>query len=150
MRTSTLLLSTALVASLASCAWLWLQWREAQALNGELHARLAQPAERAETDPASALAAVPMEMPNGVETTSSGGANSTTAPPARATFASEDDAEFQRRLLRDPGYREAWKLQARITYSPRRENLVRLMGLSPDQADAVLDLQIEQELQQID
>jgi hypothetical protein len=52
--------------------------------------------------------------------------------------------------MRDPKYREVQREQNRLTLAPRRANLVRLLGLTPAQADAIIDLQIDQEFQQAD
>jgi hypothetical protein len=53
-------------------------------------------------------------------------------------------------MMRDPRYREVQREQSRLALAPRRANLVRLVGLTPAQADAVIDLQIEREWQQAD
>lgn len=49
-------------------------------------------------------------------------------------------------MLQDPRYRAAWREQTRLTYGLRRENIIRVVGLTPEQADAVIDLQIDREL----
>ena len=49
--------------------------------------------------------------------------------------------------MRDPRYREVRLEQGRLMFAQRRENLVRLLGLTPEQADAVIDLQLERQLQ---
>jgi hypothetical protein len=69
---------------------------------------------------------------------------------AKATSAEEDRNARQRQLLRDPRYREVQLQQGRLTYARRHENLVRLLGLTPEQADTVIDLQLERQLQQED
>ena len=59
----------------------------------------------------------------------------------------EDDRLIaQRRMLQDPRYRAAWRQQARLNYGLRRENIIRVVGLTPEQADAVIELQIDREL----
>jgi hypothetical protein len=39
-----------------------------------------------------------------------------------------------------------WREQQRLAYTPRRENLVRLVGLTPQQADAVIQMQIDRDV----
>ena len=46
-------------------------------------------------------------------------------------------------MMRDPRYREVQREQGRLALAPRRANLIRLLGMTPAQADAVIDLQIE-------
>jgi hypothetical protein len=66
------------------------------------------------------------------------------APPATGT-QEYWDAE-QRRLLRDPKYREALREQERLKLSQRRANMIRLLGFTPEQADSAIDLDIDQQL----
>lgn len=151
MRKSTLLLSIALLACAALSAWLWQELQEVRTLNRELAARIA-PAPFARRAATSATAATPVAVAVSQPAVALNGGMAAPGSQSRTQpqIAAEDDPEYQRRLLRDPRYRETWKQQARITYSPRRENLVRLLGLSVAQADAVMELQIERELQQLD
>ena len=62
------------------------------------------------------------------------------------TGRKEDWQQDQRRALQDPRYRQAWREQSRLTYALRRDNIMRLVGLTQQQADAVIDLQIDREL----
>jgi len=55
-----------------------------------------------------------------------------------------------RRLLQDPKYREAWRQQERLKYGPRRENVIRLLGFTAEQADAVIDLAIDEDIRRLD
>ena len=47
---------------------------------------------------------------------------------------------YQRRMLQQPKYREAWRAQQRLRYARRRENVIRLLGFTPEEADAVIEL----------
>jgi hypothetical protein len=58
----------------------------------------------------------------------------------------EEHRARQQRLLADPGYREAWRAQSRLTFGPRRANLIRLIGLTPEAADAVIEATIDQQM----
>ena len=58
----------------------------------------------------------------------------------------EDWQSRQRRLMGDPKFREAFREQERLRLATRRENFMRLLGFSPEQADAVIDLSIEREM----
>ena len=46
--------------------------------------------------------------------------------------------------MNDPKYREAFREQQRLRLATRRDNFVRLLGFSPEQADAVIELSIDQ------
>jgi hypothetical protein len=48
--------------------------------------------------------------------------------------------------MSDPKYRDAYRAQERLRLATRRENLIRLIGMSPEQADAVIDITIEQQM----
>ena len=68
-------------------------------------------------------------------------------PSSTVTGTQEDWDAYRRRMMRDPRYREVQREQGRLTLAQRRANLIRLVGLTPAQADAVIDLQIEREWQ---
>jgi hypothetical protein len=53
-------------------------------------------------------------------------------------------------MLQDPRYRTALRDQWRLQYGLRRENIMRLVGLTPEQADAVIDLQVDHLLAQME
>jgi len=148
MRKPAWILSFALLGSLALSAWLWLALRDAQALNRELAARLSAPNAPAEPLPVAAApssTAAEVSVPGPLPYAASIAASD--APKVSAKVRQQQWANYQQRLLSDSRYREAWKQQWRINHAPRRENLVRVVGLAPEQADAVLELQIDQELQ---
>jgi hypothetical protein len=53
----------------------------------------------------------------------------------------------QRQLLKDPRYVEALREQRRLTYRLRRDNAIRLFGVAPQTADALIELDIDGEIQ---
>jgi hypothetical protein len=70
--------------------------------------------------------------------------------PAKVAGTQDEWESYRRRLMRDPKYRQVQREQNRLTLAPRRANLIRLLGLTPAQADAIIDLQIDQDFQQAD
>jgi hypothetical protein len=149
MRKSTLLLSVALLASAASAIGFWLALRVERARTAELGAQLdrqgvelaranefaengARAPEHATTRVAVAASPAPVESP--------------AIPPKSEMGTQEAWEAAQRRLLRDPKYREALREQERIKLAQRRANMIRLLGFTPAQADAAIDLGIEQQL----
>jgi hypothetical protein len=94
------------------------------------------------TPPAAAVA--PSKPPATIAPTSP----ATPVNTANAVNSQEAWNARQRQLMQDPRYREVQFEQGRLTYARRRENLIRLLGLSPEQADAVIDLQLERQFQQ--
>lgn len=151
MRKAVVVLGAALVASLAALLWLW---RELHAVRAD-NAALIEKLEHSQAPYASA-ADVTSTMSNTVPApaspaTISSPAMETGKPLVSRTASNDDDwEENQRRLLRDPKYRDAWKAQYRLNYTPRRENAIRLLGFTPAQADAWLELQIELDLARVE
>jgi hypothetical protein len=150
MQKSTVILLVLALASAGVSAGLWRELRAERALNAELSERLeiaaANPvvpvapvsvASRP-ADPlpgkAPAIAAAPIPSPAEV------------AAKKTAQASYEDWQSRQRRLMSDPKFREAFREQQRLQLATRRENFVRLLGLTPAQADAVIDLSIERQM----
>ena len=132
---------------LASSIYLWGELNAERASNTQLRARLEAAQRRtairiphasppttvkSKTQPAAAAASSPAAAP--------------TSQPA--TSRKEDWEAYQRRMMRDARYREVQREQTRLALALRRANLIRLLGMTPAQADAVIDLQIEHEWQQ--
>ncbi|HTU65416.1 MAG TPA: hypothetical protein VMF52_05690 [Steroidobacteraceae bacterium] len=138
-------LSIALLASIATGAWLWSELRSERARNAGLAARLASSivASPDPADAAPASAAAAKVSPAAPAATPLPAAPTTAA--AIAAGSRGDWEAAQARLLRDPRFREARRVQQRLALAPRHANLVRLLGLTPAQADAVIDLQLDQE-----
>jgi len=152
MRKSSVLLGIVSVACALSAGWFWQQMRAERRRADRLELRLAALETRgADKSPASATA--PTTGPNPTLPASAAPAATSTpavaaTTPARVTERQEDWQAYQRRMMRDPRYREVQREQTRLALAPRRANLIRLLGMTPAQADAVIDLQIEHEWQQ--
>jgi hypothetical protein len=153
MRKTTLLLTAGLWLFALLSLWLHLRMQDQVAENAELRAQLA----RSQRSTATATSST-FEVQRRV------------LPPRRATSAAEQAAPppdaspalramppktqvarmtDERRLLQ-PKYREAWRAQQRLNYAVRRENAIRLLAFSPEQADAVVELEIERHLRALD
>jgi hypothetical protein len=141
MRKLEIVLSVALATSVAVAYSLW----------HELHA------ERARTARLGAAAAAPALTPAAPATPPPAGSRAAAAASPRAETIpqtespshgrQEDWQSYRRRLLQDPKYLEAWREQRRLTYRLRRDNAIRLFGFSPATADAIIELDIDRELQ---
>jgi hypothetical protein len=148
MRKSEVVLCVALLASVAMSGWLWSELRAERSRNVALTNSASAPAlvaaPRAEPIPVAPAA------PAATAPAPSNASSTTVAAPAQApdtvVGTEEDWQRAQHRLMSDPRYREAWREQRRLTFSLRRDNIIRLLGLTPEQAAAVIDLQIDREL----
>jgi hypothetical protein len=154
MRKSTLLFSIALLASVASAAWFWQALRAERARSADLVAQLERQNVEVQrlTDVAASTVANPAP-PTAPHAAAQVSTPSVEAPAAQSTVAGgsrQDWDAYRQRLMSDPKYREARRAQERLKYAPRRANLVRLLGFTPEQADAVIDLDIEQMLRQVE
>jgi hypothetical protein len=148
MRRSTVLLSVALVASVAAAAWSWSELRAARVRNAELGAELERALAAARSDSESSMTApAPSAAPPAAEAAAAAPAAATSSNALVVQGKQEDWEAHQRQLMRDPKYREALREGKRLAYAPRRANLIRLLGLEPAQTDAAIDLQLEQEAQ---
>jgi hypothetical protein len=150
MRRATVVLGLLVCGLLAACVWLWRELDEERALSSTLRARLdtvqklATARTAVETAPALA-ATLPAAAP---ATSPASPATGVTAPaPQHVTGTQEEWNAYRRRMMNDPRYREAQREQNRLSLALRRANLIRLLGLTPEQADAVIDLQIDHEWQ---
>jgi hypothetical protein len=148
MRKSVVLLSIALLFSVAASAWLWNELKAEREHSAKLASQLElNGREIAETpqDGASTQAApaVPATSVSGLPAPDS--AALVTTANVKGGGSQDDWLAYQRRLMTDPKYLEARRIQQRLRFAPRRANLVRLLGLTPEQADAAIDLDIDEE-----
>jgi hypothetical protein len=149
-----------LLALLASClaaasVYFWHELGRERTLNAELRARLdaapapvvapvSAPVESMAPPLASAATTLPSELPPAA-------AEPSATPRASRRSGDKDDWQQRQRLaLQDPRYRQAWREQSRLQYALRRDNIMRLLGLTQQQADAVVELQIDNELAMIE
>jgi hypothetical protein len=149
MRKSTVLLSIALLASAASAVGFWQALRAERARTAELGAQLERQGLElqrvTEAAASSARTPEPAAAQLAVATSPAPAASPATSPKSEMG-AREDWEAAQRRLLRDPRYREALREQERLKLAQKRSNMVRLLGFTPEQADAAIDLDIDQQL----
>jgi len=146
MQRSTLVLSVAWLGSVAAAAFFWSELRDERAYSAALAAQL----EQART---GAHGVVRTEAAR-IVTATTPPAPVSEAPVAAATGdaqvvqgSQKDWDAYQARLMRDPKYREVRREQERLALAPRRANLIRLLGLTPAQADAAIDLQLDLDAQ---
>jgi hypothetical protein len=153
MRKLVVVLSLAVSLAAGACVWLWSELRAERGRSAELAAQLqaekvaAHLAERVEQ--ASATAASPVSQPSPLPQpapTPVTAQNPTNQATTRVQGTQEEWEAYQHRLLSDPKYRAAWSDQQRVSYAPRRANLIRLLGFSAEKADAVIEVMIEREL----
>jgi hypothetical protein len=144
MRTSTVILSAALLATSASSLWLWQELRAERMSIAHLKARTPANEPAPITGPVpQSQAPLPIQAaPPVVDVPENPSSNQA---PVSVQGTEEEWQAYQRRLMSDPKYREAWKAQQRLNYAPRRANLIRVVGLSGEQADAIIELTVEQE-----
>jgi hypothetical protein len=145
MRRATAILGLVSCGLAVASIYLWRELGEERARNAELRARLdtsvPRPALARDTDVAGPTPTAPVSPGTLVTATAAAGTES----PQHVTGRKEDWEAYQRNLMRDPKYREARRQQQRLAYAPRRANLIRMLGLTPAQADAAIDLQLDQE-----
>ena len=148
MRKSTLSLSIALIASVAASAWLWTELKAEREHSAKLASQLElNSREIAETPKAAASTQTAPAAPATNVSTLPASDSSALATMAnvKGGGSQADWLEYQRRLMSDPKYLEARRIQQRLRFAPRRANLVRLLGLTPEQADSAIDLDIDEE-----
>jgi hypothetical protein len=150
MRKSTLLLTVGLWLFALLSLWLHFRLQDQAAENAELRAQLAR-LQRATAPATPASVEIPRPVPP-PKRVASVVESSVPAPEAGPTSRDHpggnpvDRVAFERRMLRQPGYREAWRAQQRLNYAARRESAIRLLGFTPMQADAVVEVEIDRHL----
>ena len=156
MRRALYILAVTACGLAVASIYLWRELGLERAVTAELRARLdAAPAPVAAVPApvelaAPALAANASTLPTGSSPPAA--AVEPSAPPSasKRTGRKDDWQQNQRQALQDPRYRLAWREQSRLTYALRRDNIMRLLGLTQQQADAVVELQIDNELAMIE
>ena len=147
MRKSSVLLAAVGVLCAASAAWSWWQLRAERQRVATLEQQLASmPA-----TPQSAVLPVPAAL-----------ASSAPAPAPTAAPASPADPEAarekevrnmirasqvrEREMMKEPDYRKARVDEMRRRLAPLRADAIRVAGLTPEQADRLVELQVERTL----
>lgn len=156
MRTSTVILTAGLSLLALSNMWLLLRLGDERASNAELRAQI-------ETRPKTWISASQSGQreagsDNVTVATQNAPVEPAAAKPAAAatradlatangpSSSGEDWQAYERRLLSDPKFREARKAQRRLELASWYEEAIQILGMTPAQADQVLDLVIEREL----
>jgi len=152
MRMSTVILLVLALAGAGVSFAFWNELRAERALNAELSARLqAASAVRPPPPPPP-----PRNDPMPIEAPTSASAPAKTLAPSPETQVERpkvvqgkesDWRGNQRRLMSDPKYREAWREQQRLQMAQRRENYIEILGFTPQQADAAIELAIDRQMQ---
>jgi hypothetical protein len=148
MRKSEVLLTLVALVSTATAFWLWSELDAERSRNADLSARVNSPP----TTIAAPEAVTPSPAPaRALPTSAKSTADSAGAPTKSVAQGGQEGWEaYQRRMMQQPKYREAWRAQQRLAYALRRENVIRLLGLTPEQADSVIELAIDQQLRWYD
>jgi hypothetical protein len=148
MRKSLAALSVAVLVSSVLAMWSWRELQAERARNAELVARIE--ARSAIAGPSS----IDNTAPAVVRAAASSPSLPAAAPAAPAETSSrhvhgtkEEWEAYQRRLMQDPKYRDARRTERRLQLSARRDDAMRLLGFTPEDADAVIDLWVDRELQ---
>jgi hypothetical protein len=150
MRKTTLLLTAGLWLFALLSLWLHLRMQDQVAENAELRAQLARSQRSTATTTSSTFEVqrrvLPPRRATSVAEQAAPPPNASPTLRALPTKAQVERMTDERRLLQQPKYREAWRAQQRLNYAVRRENAIRLLAFSPEQADAVVELEIERHL----
>jgi hypothetical protein len=152
MRSPTIILAGAAFAGAALSLWLALELRteraRADALSTRLQEKLAPvsvpvPAR----EPVQPLPARDEPSPTRSPAAAIVSSNDPVSRPARRIPAtSEEWMQRQRQLMNDPQYREAWYEQQRLQMTGRRDKLKEFLQLTDEQANAIIDLNIDRML----
>ena len=143
MRKSVVLLSAAFVASSATAIWLWHELRAERLHTARLTSQLqARPANDAPGVSPPAIEAVPAATAQRLADTN--------PPPAKPEKPRQVSAqnwhEYQRRLLANPRYLDERRAQRRLELAARRDEVMRLLGFTAEEADGVINLWVESEI----
>jgi hypothetical protein len=140
-------LSIALIGSAATSWWLWQELRAEQARNADIKAMITRES-MAISSPAMARVPSPRRVPATTPASSATPVThaSSVEPPQRVSLDPEDYRAKQQRLLGDPNYVAAFRAQSRLSLMPRRANLIRLIGLTPEAADAVIEATVDHQM----
>jgi hypothetical protein len=150
MRKSEVLLTLALLGAAAMATWLWGELHAERARNAELSADLnARPVVQIAGLEPQVLQTMQIAPPAVVPTPTS--VNPVSTQSSRTVHGTQEEWDaYQRRRMQNPNYREAWRAQQRLAYALRRENVMRLLGFTPEQADAVVEIAIDHQLRWYD
>jgi hypothetical protein len=151
MRRAFILSCVALVALAALNFWMWRKFTLERENAAELRAALADarranlPREHLKSATAQHVeslsgslgpAPAPAETSRGVAA----------APPPSGNVLMRKWQAHERQMLGDPEYRDSWRRSARDQFAALRADAVRVVGMTPGEADHVIDLWVERNL----
>jgi len=67
-------------------------------------------------------------------------------PAVTLQDAYEESMEQERRLLANPRYRDAKRAETRLQYGQWRDDAIHIVGLTPEQADKIVDVLVERQI----
>ena len=141
MHKSTVVLCGISIVAIAASFWLWRQWQHEQSLNAGLEDRVAAlhcPGLPLESGRARPAMTGPILVPTPRRQKSS------QAEVSTGTFTAGFPGDFQQRLMKNPDFRKAMRVQQRLDLEQTFRDLPRALGLSAEQANALFDLMSEQ------
>jgi hypothetical protein len=142
MRRSNIVLLAALLASSGSALWMWQQLRAERDANSVLRGRLTALAQHSMT------AAAPLEAAAPAPPAATPEARTTIAvaqtAPANSPASQDDIDTRQRRLLKDPEYLKALRVQHRQSIEFQFRQLAEILKLTPEKSAALFDLLADQ------
>jgi hypothetical protein len=150
MRKSSVLLGIICVVCTVSAIALWWQLRTERAHVATLEQRLAALTDRPVAPVAVATSTSAQNaIASPVPASASRPAQSATSSTGRSKQQQEvfdlirASAQHEREMMRDPAYRQAQMTVARRQFAHTRADALRVVGMTPEQADRVIDLWIE-------
>lgn len=155
MRKSSVLLAIISIACALSAAWSWRQLRAEHEKVATLEQQLAAAQKPATPLPVSASPVMALNSPSPISSTraASSADHTEDEQTAREQELREQIHASQKRereLMRDPAYRKARIDDWRRRYAQTRADALRVLGLTPAQADGLIDLSIERNMKSME
>lgn len=152
MRRALVVSCIALVGLATLSAWVWHLYTRELATTAELRAALSD-SRRAGTltglatvPPVEASAREPPRPPPAVDPSGASAPTETTTMGGQTGEMLRDWLERERRMMRDPAYRDSWRQAQRERFVGTRANAIRVVGMTEEQADRVVELWIDRNL----
>ena len=146
MRKSVVWLSAAFVASSATAMWLWHELRAERFRSADLTAQLnARPAVDGNAISSTVIETPPAPVSAASQAEASSPPASRPRDPKQVSSQAQWQ-EYQRRLLANPRYLDERRAQRRLELAARREEAMRLLGFTAEEADGVINLWVENEI----
>jgi hypothetical protein len=145
MRKSSVLLVFVSVACALSAAWSWWELRGARTQIANLEQRLAAssaPQIQPTSSPPTEVRIVPA-VPTASAPTVTAEIDPEEARQKEVRERLRAAQQYQREMLRDPAYRKTQVEEARRRFAHTRADAIRVVGMSPEQADRVIGLWVE-------